>query len=73
MSKELPNHAGLCDQCKREADEITQGNAFLQARIALFVQRHLHRSTHYEIHRYWMIRRGYWQFLPAFLNEVSES
>lgn len=72
QAKSLSNHAGLCDQCKRWA-ELVISTDLERTRIGNFARVYLHINTHYELRRLFMIKRGIWPSLPAYLKEVSEA
>lgn len=74
MNKDLSNHAGLCEECKYWSEQVITSDVE-RRRIGLFAERYLHKHTHHELRRLFMIRKGIWPSLTAWLQipEVAEA
>jgi hypothetical protein len=66
------NHAGLCDLCRRWADEVSDNNQIIQLKIGIYAQKYLHLQAHYELLRLVKVRRGIWHSLPGYIQEHGE-
>lgn len=64
----LSNHPGLCDECKRWAEAILV-NDVDKLKVGAFARKYLHLHAHYELRRAFLISRGVWASLPAYLGK----